>query len=299
MAESPTSKPLNHSAPDLSPTLELATQQDGGIIAMSGTDYTVDVGRPDLDGQYSVVVPAGPGYIGFRASRTDYELTHDFPGGFAMLMNGFSMTQSGPYFHALEKIDAATENGAISLTMTARAGNVYEVRAVDSSDISIQNGTYVGLAHDPSWRRFNKGTFQIANLRAGVPRTVACLSADQKWAGAMIVKSNPSAPITIKANLAGKIKGRVVDEDGSPLSNVRILGSGYPGNKSQGSATTPGVSITQPERGETITDDDGKFVITGLIGGFHYELEGRVGDFFLTRMGQLADRYLDICRGDA
>ncbi len=269
----------------------LAPSQDhrGGVRMLPKEPYTVQMPRVDPQGNFRMVVPRGAGYIGFRTPESAYEMSHDFPDDFVMLFSGMSMSQSGPYFHALEKLDLAGGETTVDLSMTVDRGKSYLGKFVDAFGATIEHGSYVGQNDAALWRHFRSGVFSVAGFGSGDVRRISFVSSDRKWSGTSVIEGEVAQPLVIQASASASIQGRVVDSSGVPVPDVKIYGSGVPMTTAEGSASEKGFSILPPERGEIVTDDDGRFEVEGLIAGLHYEFSGRVGHVFATQLGTLAE----------
>ncbi len=98
-------------------------------------------------------------------------------------------------------------------------------------------------------------TFEVLGLEPGLPRQLVFAHKDRGLVGSIFIKGediNNDTPLEVRLDVPGSVKGRLVDEEGIPLSGAKL--------KLVSSGLLPDVS--------TFTADaDGRFQIVGLIPG--------------------------------
>jgi RNA polymerase sigma factor (sigma-70 family) len=103
--------------------------------------------------------------------------------------------------------------------------------------------------------------FTVLRLEPSTPRTISFVHRERKLIGHAVVHGDEKGPLAVRMEPWGALTGRLVDEQGKPLADVRIA-LHYP------SLPAPGLGALQEFR----SDRDGRFRVEGLLPGHKHEL---------------------------
>jgi protocatechuate 3,4-dioxygenase beta subunit len=103
--------------------------------------------------------------------------------------------------------------------------------------------------------------FTVLRLEPQTPRTISFLHKERKLIGHAVVSGDTRGPLTVRMEPWGTLTGRLVDEQGKPLVNVRV-------DLHALSLPAPGLGSLQEFR----TDKKGRFRVEGLLPGLNHEL---------------------------
>src|SRR5262249_8612267 len=115
------------------------------------------------------------------------------------------------------------------------------------------------------WETRLTGEFKASGLRKGSPRYIQARDEKNKLAGAALVTGEEKEPVELKLEPWGSLAGRLVDESGEPSAGVSISfvrSVSADDNVRDKSGLTP--------TGESVTDEQGRFRIDGLVPGMTY-----------------------------
>ncbi|MAD81069.1 MAG: hypothetical protein CMJ50_09545 [Planctomycetaceae bacterium] len=148
-----------------------------------------------------------------------------------------------------------------------------------------------GLNDRWGWQEKSPRELIVEDLLGDEKRKVFVYLRGAGLAGAAVVDRNSNQPVSIKLAPSGSISGRLVDEEGEPITDATLVrGSYYPnaGNDARHGtwAKHPGKRVS-PTR--IPVDEQGRFKITGLIPGWHYS--ARVSALRMVR-NQMGNKFL-------
>ena len=150
-------------------------------------------------------------------------------------------------------------------------------RVVDQAGQPVTGFSYSGrMSNFDTWIRSSDETFEIAGYDPASPRRVWFAHEERKLAGSAVVTGNPPGETVVKLETAGKVSGRLVDQDGSPLVNYTILRwlpdweGKVPPDWYQTVPIPP--NPARPDHEEYETDAEGRFEIACLVPGVGYRL---------------------------
>jgi hypothetical protein len=123
------------------------------------------------------------------------------------------------------------------------------------------SGVWVKGISSERWRdavRIEKDTCSVYHLEAGKPRLVVFYHPEKKLAGSLTLKGDEKAPVTVKLDPVGSIKGRLLDAEGQPLIGA-VVEVGYPDREAGD------IHQVAHKAMRVVTDADGAFTYDGLI----------------------------------
>src|SRR5262249_6129077 len=116
-------------------------------------------------------------------------------------------------------------------------------------------------------RALHADTFEVGGLEPGHPRLVVFTHKARKLVGAALLKVDDlksTAPLEIALVPAGTIKGRLLDDDGLPLSGATLNVGLFDPDRPQGLACYYGEEVT--------ADDQGRFELEAFVPGIETEV---------------------------
>ena len=229
------------------------------------------VSIPGFDGRFTIPVLHGRGLIAARAQDERY--LHGVGSatikGFEPEMEAF---KAYPFYcmtvdkHVFAEINPSPGTREVALELQVDPGRTIRGRIIGPDGKEVLDGVEIrtlDLFQAPD-SPSNRSNFVVTGLPAGRYR-VDFIQRDRKLAGSLYLNGSETGGLTVKLQPWGTVTGRVVDQDGKPLTSVEI-------------DSTPRPRF-DPERGDidvtTTVDAEGRFRIEGLVAGVKYDAVGR------------------------
>jgi protocatechuate 3,4-dioxygenase beta subunit len=220
------------------------------------------------DGSFQGVVLPGRGLIAVRAWRDDYlcGLGADRIKG----QGAQGMFATYPHYchaanyHTLVEINPVKGAPAITCNVAVDPGRTLTgtVRGPDGKPLAGTEAN--GLKGDGRGEHLQTAAFTVAHIRPGHSRAVTFLHKAKRLAGYVVLSGDEKGPLTVKLQPWGSVKGRLVDAGGQPRTGVRLTfmaGAGADRELVSGTVSR----LVQP-------DQNGKFLLEGLVPGMKYKL---------------------------
>jgi len=203
--------------------------------------------------------------------------------------------------HLVVKIDPREENpksldcGVLTLTPGVRRQGTL----TDAAGKPLAGVLVAGLTDNESPQKLTGSTFTAAGLQPKRERALVFLHEDRKLGTVIGLDDKGARTFTVKLQRLGAVKGRLLDPDGKPLANRRVLvrlnlDEKRFGNLPREYDTLGGTFMAiraawSDFTGRTATTDrEGRFRIEGLIPGEKYDLFGGPRD--IERKGGVTHR---------
>ena len=227
-----------------------------------------------VDPTFRITVPPGEGMIfaNVRGEHLPYTRARLRPGdkgkGLGGVGDGETSTMRLDAQHAYRMIDisAAAESLAVDLELTR--GDTIKGRLISPTGKPVVGAQYSG--HSDAWseaKTLAADTFEVLGLKSGHPRVVTFGHKELRLVGWAVVKEGDytvGAPLVVRLQRAGSIKGRLVDEDGIPMGGARLgVRTHYPDVEGFG----PPRQGLWPDDAIYVSDANGQFLIDGLRPG--------------------------------
>jgi RNA polymerase sigma factor (sigma-70 family) len=233
--------------------------------------------RPDA--VFAMTVPPGHGLIAATASVTRKDDPYvgarlrDADRGKGIGGSGDGETDTVPlhghHSYLFINVAASVESFAVELELTR--GGRRKGKLVDPTGKPVTGARVYGQTS--RWgnvQSLDADSFEVYGLDRSHPRLVLFAHKDLDLVGSVILKDdeiNNEAPLVVRMERAGSVKGRLVGEDGQPLSGAKLgtMTFDLDGNNLPGS-----MNVLWPEDGlwpenETFTADaNGRFQVDGL-----------------------------------
>ena len=228
---------------------------------------------PGFDGRFTIPALPGRGLIAARAQEERY--LHGIGVG---AIQGFDRSIGAfptyPFYcmtvdkHVFAEINPAPGVREIALELQVDPGRTVKGRIVGPDGQAILDGgteiRTLDLFQMPPGPPSDSPTFVVTGLPAGRYR-IDFIHRDRKLAGALFLKGDETGSLTVKLQPWGTVVGRVIDEEGIPLTDVELSSTFHDG--------------FDPEHGDLedrpTVDARGRFRIEGLVPGVKYDADGR------------------------
>ncbi|HEV3137918.1 MAG TPA: M56 family metallopeptidase, partial [Pirellulales bacterium] len=226
----------------------------------------------DDAGRFEIVVPPGPGIIGFMANdhgnyrrgvgaETITAPTDDVKGDvklFKTSPHGLVSVNE----HILRQIEPTVGSEPLEVTLALTSGIEIPAKLLDPAGRPLAGGLVCGKGGiGNGWYPIHGESFHVEGYYDDRPRELFCYHPDRNLAGYFRVEGPPPKELAIKLQPAGSIRGRLLDDDGSPIVRTRLWGDGVPG-ENFGDANL-----------RLATDDEGRFNVRWLVPGRKYTIE--------------------------
>ncbi len=218
------------------------------------------------DGTFRILGLPGRGIVGATALSLAYRPgvgAAEIPG---MDKDGHFPTLGDPMpadshrQHALKEINPTEGSQSVTCDFALEAGGHVRLVVVDNSGKPVDN-TYLLYSSDVGLTisRELASSFEIAGLMPKETRRYLISQGQRKVAKLFRLEYNgdPSKPLTITLEPTATVRGRLVDEDGSPVKNIRV----------RPTAKQNGKYFLDLFPFEALTDSDGRFSCENLAAG--------------------------------
>jgi hypothetical protein len=237
------------------------------------------------DGSFELVGLPGPGALGGRAFEDRFCMSRPESWGQPADTQGFYATAnlglvSPIWFHTVVRIEPEPDATELHRDLVLVPGLSIPGRLVDPDGRAMEGVSATRLTALGFVDHLPGSSFRATGLEAERPRSVWFLS-DQRTLGRLLrLPGQEKGPMTVTLQPCGTLIGRLVDPEGRPKANARLV------------VVIRGESL--PFEHETVkTDAEGRFRTTGLIPGLKYAVIGDGGSDLVqdvsVRIGQLKD----------
>jgi len=229
----------------------------------------VDVKGPD--GRFAIPALPGRGLIAARA--TDERFLHGIgSGAIKGLIKDLGSFATYPYFcptsdkHIFAEINPVPGTTELALELQVDPGRTVTGTIVDPDGQAILAGIEIrtlDVFQSPDSPR-GTSTFRVTGLPAGRYR-LDFIHQGRKLAGALSLKGDETGSLAVKLQPWGTVAGRVIDEEGKPLTDVEIFSE----------VREQADPVRGDLRDKPTVDNAGRFRIEGLVPGVKYDAVGR------------------------
>jgi hypothetical protein len=231
------------------------------------------------DAVFAITVPPGHGLIAATASVSTKDDRYvgarlkdaDRGKGIGGSGDGETILFHLHSHHSYRSIDIAASVESFSMELELTRGGTRKGKLVGPTGTPVTGARVYGLT--TRWgnvQTLDTDSFEVYGLDRGHPRLVLFAHKDLHLVGSVILKDDDiknETPLVVRMERAGSVKGRLVGEDGRPLSGAKLgtMTFDLDGNNLPGS-----MNVLWPEDGlwpenETFTADaNGHFQVDGL-----------------------------------
>ncbi|SIO28280.1 RNA polymerase sigma factor, sigma-70 family [Singulisphaera sp. GP187] len=226
----------------------------------------------DDDGTFRIIALPGSGAIAAQALEDEYllDLGTDNDGNGILDTHPYNAIPSN--FNAITLIAPAPGAESAAVDLVFDRGRNLSGTVLDPDGKPLPGALISGLHEAQYWEHTPLKTdqFTMSSLRPGKPRFLQFIHAEKKLAGWLMVREDETPPPVVRLAPWGVVTGRLVDDDGLPRTDLRLVFSwnhkkDLPHGRLQGNGS--GTS------GRIVPDGNGRFLIEGLAPGLLYSLE--------------------------
>ena len=224
------------------------------------------------DASFAMTVPPGRGMIAVTAgvSRDDPYVRARLRAadkGKGIGATGDNETVRFPLnaHHDYQFINASSDIHSLAIDFELTRGHTRKGKLIDSTGKPVTGTRSYGQTG--RWgdvRTLDTDSFEVHGLDRGDPRLILFAHRELHLVGSVILRDDELAsdkPLVVRMERAGSIKGRLVDEDGQPLSGAKLRATTF---DSDGVNLPPGPDALWPDSETFTTDADGRFHVDGL-----------------------------------
>jgi len=188
--------------------------------------------------------------------------------------------------HLLRGLDIPSDGSKVDdLKLELDAGVVVPGKLFDADRKPLTSVVASGATYGGGWYEYKDDSFAVQGYYPdAAPRDLFFYQPERNLAGYFQLKGEAKPPIEVVLQPAGAVRGRVLDNEGAPITGLELTGAGVP------------AGFYLNESLKLSTDKQGRFEIRGLIPGRKYTLIGslgvnrnRVGDEFSVLAGETMD----------
>ncbi len=173
--------------------------------------------------------------------------------------------------HAVKVIDIK-DIGETAVNLFADRGVTAILTVQDAEGNPLTGAWVAGLAaYGPITFKLPEATTTVFALNHEKPRTLTVYHPERSLAGTVTIRGDEKEPVVVKLGTVGKVIGRLVEVDGSPLAGAQVSIS--PRSPTCGELYRKASPVGTP----VLTDKDGRFTLSGVIPGISFSLRTRRG----------------------
>jgi len=201
-------------------------------------------------------------------------------------------------FNTLAEVNPTEDAERVEVNFALDSGGRATGRVVDQDGKPLSDYRYSGkIPNFATWEQSKQDTFEVIGLDPSRPRRVLFYHKDRRLAGTLIIGESAPQDLVVKLQLAGKVVGRLVDEDGSPLAEIMLNESRRPVEKPANMQASGDIqptfvalppNLTHSRSAQYATDKEGRFEIDGLVPGIEYRLSGFDRDAISPAPGRMS-----------
>ncbi|REK17450.1 MAG: hypothetical protein DWQ37_06580 [Planctomycetota bacterium] len=239
----------------------------------------------DADGRYQIVGLPGRGLLTLLETSADDRYPR---GAGAEAIDGrgegtrkrfrtLPHRMSAVNAHYLADVNPDTSAEAIEHNIELHAGSQIAGTVLDDKGNPLSGAQCAGLTNISYWNDLESEHFVVRHIEHGQKRRVYFYHEAKNLAGSVEVSGDSRAPLTVRLQPAGVITGRVFLETGNPAERVQLVqlsGGGDDNAENEPRGILPG-------RRQFLTDDEGRFELTGLAPGLSYNVSVARGSSIL------------------
>jgi beta-lactamase regulating signal transducer with metallopeptidase domain/protocatechuate 3,4-dioxygenase beta subunit len=243
--------------------------------------------RLDSDGRFRIAALPGRGIVGvwvdFHPEYARGAGAEKIAGGDTSM--GLLTFRTYPYvcmaanFHVLAEVNPSAGADPINLDLKLSAGAKVIGKVIDSDGRPVTGALYTGdNPFSGNWALTEQDSLTVSGYQPAKPRQIVVWEPERKLSGLARLTGDPPQNFVVKIGPTGSIRGRIVDQHGTPLAGVTLSSDYWPPPtgqmRAQMDARGEGPPPLPPPESNInhMIDDEGRFEIHGLIPGQKYGL---------------------------
>jgi RNA polymerase sigma factor (sigma-70 family) len=225
------------------------------------------------DASFAMTVPPGRGLIAVTAvaSRNDDPYVRArlraSDKGKGIGATGDNETVRFPLngHHAYQFIDPSSGVDSLAIEFELTRGHTRKGKLIDPAGKPVSGArSYGQTGRWGNVQTLDTDSFEVHGLERGDPRLILFAHRDLHLVGSVVLKDGEitsDKPLVVRMERAGSIKGRLVDEDGQPLSGAKLQAMTFDFDSVN---LPPGPNALWPDSETLTADADGRFQVDGL-----------------------------------
>jgi hypothetical protein len=175
------------------------------------------------------------------------------------------------------KVIEIKENEETKVELFVDRGEMARLTVQDSDGKPLAGAWVAGLTdHWPITYRLPEQTATVYALNPEKPRTLVVFHPEKKLGGTVTLRGDEKEPAIVKLAPVGKVIGRLLEADGSPLSGAAVS------IRSPSEIVRELYRFANPTGQPVITDKNGRFTFSGVVPGISFSLQARKGNSYFT-----------------
>jgi RNA polymerase sigma factor (sigma-70 family) len=202
------------------------------------------------------------------------------------------------------KVIDIKEEGETRVELFVDRGVTGRVEVQDADGRPLPGAWVSGLTqHWPITYKLPEAGATVYALDAARPRTLVVLHVEKSLGGTATIRGDEKGPVVVKLGPLGKVSGRFLEEDGTPLAGAEVSVN------AQDEIGRELYRFATPTRKPARTDKDGRFTLDGIVPGLPIYLQTHRGEQYYAgkpRIGllklkagearHLGDRKLEVAQ---
>jgi protocatechuate 3,4-dioxygenase beta subunit len=172
-------------------------------------------------------------------------------------------------YHRLVEVKPTDDQAVVRADMPLMQGTSLAVRVIDPEGRPVSNYVAYGVSNMWGWQHQQTGEFPVKAIKPGERRRVSAYHRERNLAAAAIIEEKTAGPFELKLQPAGSLTGRVLDEDGQPVTDATVY-SVLGDNPGDDAAFWPPHPDLRSSAANIPLDKQGRFRLDGLIPGKRY-----------------------------
>jgi protocatechuate 3,4-dioxygenase beta subunit len=197
--------------------------------------YATTVYVDDDDGRFTIAALPGPGMLGVYAPSERYlrgvgaeaiQKPGTDPRASLPAYPGFPMANN---YHLVAAFDAGSGAEPVSLDLQLDPGRMLTATIVDADGKPVPGCRAFGTRSLSYWDRrpLDSATFAVRALDPRQTRHVMVYHEGRHLGGMALIGKDETGPLTIRLEPCGIVTGRLVDEEGQPMTKVELVNYGF------------------------------------------------------------------------
>lgn len=234
----------------------------------------------DASGRFALPVLPGAGVLTFAAdNHRMFPRSSEAEGQDPQVLKEARELINGPgqifvsieSYHAVRLLQVAVDARELTENITLRSGRILTGRVVTADGKPVSEYYLHGDTAPSTWRFHSQEQFSIYGYFPQSGRRLMVWDPRTNQIGTLDLQGEVNDPVTVGLKPGGRIIGRVVDENGNPQKGVPINNAlARPHDPVSAIGATSGEFVVQMDNRPILTNDDGRFELSGVIPGHQY-----------------------------
>lgn len=166
-------------------------------------------------------------------------------------------------WNRVQRIDPSKDAKAYYYDLSLKAGNSVVGRVESPRELKEFELEALGLHDEMFWSSLKDSTFTVQNYEVDKPRRLFVRTKDRSLVGTLLVEGHSPSDLVLKLQPSVTITGRLIETE----TDETAVGYGI-----HCSQSTYGYFRIEDNSNNAMTDEDGRFEISGLLAGIEYSM---------------------------